>query len=126
MPNFIFQFSQSAPKESFFGKLNQDNEKFFHIQRRAFDFSREERSAILDLTKARLKQTLQQTSFKAQQNKLKPLQVFRPCISVMFADCAGKRHSIVVQEQNGQYLVFISGLGFYSYVYLGEIEVGDN
>lgn len=126
MSNFIFQSSQSAPKGLFFGKLNQDNEKFFPIQRRRFDLSREEKSKILDLTKERLKQTLRQALFKAQQNKLKPLQTFRPCISVMFADGAGKRHSIVVQEQNGQYLVFIDGLDHYSYVCLGEIEVGDN
>lgn len=121
MPNFIFQRSNVSPKELFFGKLNQDREKFFPVQYRRFSLPKCTKDEIFNLTRNRLKQTL----LKECQAGLKPLQVFRPCISVQFADGAGERHSIVVQEQNGQYLVFISGLDYYDRIYLGTIEADD-
>lgn len=121
MPNFIFQPTNTSPKELFFGKLNQDNDKFFHVQYRLLNIPKCTRDEIFNLTRNRLKQTL----LKEHQTKLKPLQVFHPDISVQFNDGTGERRSIVVQEQNGLYLVFITGLDYYDRIYLGTIETDD-
>lgn len=118
MANFIYQLSDVAPNMLFFGKPNQNNEKFFPVHYRRFSLPKDTKEAIFDLIRSRLKQTL----IKERQAELKPLQVFYPDISVQFADGKGERHSIKIQEQNERYLVFLDGGNYYSPVCLGEIE----
>lgn len=108
-------------KTLYFGKFNENNLKIFSIQSRELDLPKHTKKKIFSLTKKRLNQTL----VKENQAKLKPLQIFDPCISIEFADDC-KRHSLFVQEQDGDCYLYIKGLLNFLPICLGKLELDDS